>query len=174
MHRKTEIGFKKTKKTGSTRQVTDVTAVEYIKSNGHKIRGILRRPVIEHFTNRTRTKQAKSQTKIRQEKHTETILSFIVRHCTKALSDNTSLVTTRSFYRKCVSKNDVPIQKSDNSPAIRSRTVMNEVDPSLQLHPSLLTQLLHCILECPSRSFMVQHSILVGLVRENCLVEMLR
>ena len=37
MHRKTEIGFKKTKKTGSTRQVTDVTAVEYIKSNDGKI-----------------------------------------------------------------------------------------------------------------------------------------
>ena len=51
---------------------------------------------------------------------------------------------------------------------------MNEIYPALQRHPSLLSQLLHGALKRPSRSFVIRRAALIGPVRENCLVEMLR
>ena len=83
----------------------------------------------------------------------------------------TSLAAAWRLHRKGEHKTWAYPQKSDNSP---SRAVMNVIDPSLQRHPSLLPQLLHSDLECICRSFVIPHSNLIGPVRENSLVELLR
>ena len=144
-----------------------------------------RRWGIEHVTNRTRTSQtrtsqAKSQTKPCQVKAESKQLC--PSQCdTKALSDNSAIIYRPGHcmeppQKRCEHKwrTHTKVGKLTNNNI--SRAVMNEIDPSLQCYPSLLSQLLHSDLKCSSRSFVIRHSILTSpqAVREERFVELLR
>ena len=151
------------------------TAAEYSRSNNDERSSYKQ---VKHITNRTtRTSQAKSQTKPRKAVSKQAIRSQIntETHSSATPPLYTSQVTETRLHRKGVSTNDISAQRSFDSPTkIQSGAVMNEIDPSLQRHPSLLPQLLYSDLECQGRSLVIWHAILIVLVRENCFVEMLR